>query len=185
MTDAPADATVELLVGLVVGRVQPESRWAEVSWRPVAVLPAPAAAAPWTPLGREGLTERFYAGPVAIHLFRTETANYRDNLATGAPKIWVALRQDGPEPPVEIVAVTVDPAEGEALTETGSEAVDVVPMPAEIAAALHAYVAEHHVERAFWKRRRDRADPEALGARAPGRDRADAPPPEPCGEDGE
>ncbi|MEJ1158060.1 DUF3305 domain-containing protein [Prosthecomicrobium sp. N25] len=169
MQDAPtpADPRVVLLAGLVVGRVQPTSRWGEVLWRPVALLPAPAEAAPWTPLGIEGLTERFYAGPVSLSLHRTETAYYRDNLESGAPRIWVALRPDGAEPPVEVVAVTLDPAEGEALTEAGDQVVDVVPMPAEIAAALAAYVAEHHVERAFVKRRRDRADPEALALRTP------------------
>lgn len=173
-----------LQVGVVVGRVQPASPWAEVSWRPVAVLPSAAAAAPWTPLGTEGLTERFYAGTAELAFHRTETANYRDNLATGSPLLWVALRADGPEPPVEIVVVTADPAEGEALTETGSENVDVVPMPAEIAAALDAFVAEHHVERAFYKRKRDKVDPDALGIR-PVSPVERAYGPGACGEDGE
>jgi hypothetical protein len=38
----------------------------------------------------------YYAGSASIDLFSSETANYRDNLAEGAPHIWVALRrQDG------------------------------------------------------------------------------------------
>jgi hypothetical protein len=32
---------------------------------------------------------------------------------------------------------------------------------------IEAFVAEHHVERPFVKRQRDRADPEALARRAP------------------
>jgi hypothetical protein len=32
---------------------------------------------------------------------------------------------------------------------------------------LAAFVAEHHVDHAFVKRQRDRADPEALGRRGP------------------
>ncbi|TPQ49123.1 DUF3305 domain-containing protein [Prosthecomicrobium hirschii] len=146
-----------LEVGLIVGRVQPSNRWADPSWRPVAILPAPAAAAPWTALGTEGLTERFYAGPVALAFHRSETANYRDNLATGRPLVWVALGAAGAEPPIDIRVVTADPAEGEALAGIASENVDTVPMPAEIAAALEAFVATHHVERAFYKRRRDEA----------------------------
>lgn len=172
------------VAGLVVGRVEPSSPWADVYWRPVAVLPTPAAAEPWTPLGTEGVTERFYAGPVEIALFRTETAYYRDNLASGAPRLWVALRWDGAEPPIEVVTVTADPAEGEALTETGTENVDVVPMPAEIVALIEAFVAEHHVERAFYKRKREKADPEALGRRAPTPIER-APGEGACGEDGE
>ena len=61
--------------------------------------------------------------------YRTETANYRDNLASGAPILWVALRPTGVEPPYEVFAVTADPAEGEAWTEAGNDLVEVVPMP--------------------------------------------------------
>jgi hypothetical protein len=39
-------------------------------------------------------------------------------------------------------------------------------MPDAIAERLEAFVAEHHVERPFYKRKRNRADPEALGKRA-------------------
>ncbi len=76
-------------------------------------------------------------------------ANYRDNLATGAPLLWVALRPTGVEPPYEVFAVTADPAEGEALTEAGDDLVDVVPMPEAVRAIVEAFVAEHHVERPF------------------------------------
>jgi hypothetical protein len=48
--------------------------------------------------------------------------------------------------------------------------VETVPMPEPIRTALEAFVAEHHVERPFFKRQRDRADPEALGRRARGRE---------------
>jgi hypothetical protein len=149
-----------ILAGLVVGRVQPSSPWAGVAWRPVAVLPEPAGTPPWTPLGTIGLTERFYAGPVEIVLHVGETGGYRDNLDTGAPKLWVALQPAGDEPPVGVLGVTADPYEGEALCEATSEAVDVVPMPAEIAARLAAFVAAHHVERPFFKRKRDRHEPD-------------------------
>src|SRR5947209_19815571 len=99
----------------------------------------------------------FYAGPAEIALYRTETANYRDNLGSGAPMLWVALRPTGVEPPYEIFAVTADPAEGEAWTEAGSDLVDVVPMPEAVRLAIDAFVAEHHVEQPFHKRERDRA----------------------------
>jgi hypothetical protein len=45
-----------------------------------------------------------------------------------------------------------------------------VPMPKEIQQAVADFVAEHHVEQAFSKRKRDRADPEALGRRVPAPD---------------
>jgi hypothetical protein len=43
-------------------------------------------------------------------------------------------------------------------------------MPGAIIETLEAFVAEHHVDRPFLKRRRDRADPEALARRTPARE---------------
>ena len=109
----------------------------------------------------------FYVGSADIELYRTETGYYRDNLASGAPMLWVALRPTGVEPPYEIFAVTADPSEGEAWTQSSSDLVDVVPMPNAVRAVLEGFIAEHHVERPFYKRKRDRADPEALARRGP------------------
>jgi hypothetical protein len=79
----------------------------------------------------------------------------------------VALRPTGVEPPYDLIAVTADPGEGEAFTQNGDHLVDAVPMPESIQATIAAFVAEHHVETPFYKRKRDRADPEALARRAP------------------
>jgi hypothetical protein len=155
-------------VGVVVERHKAKSPWVDFVWRPVAVLAGEPAAAPWTVLATTGDATTFYAGAAQIALHRTETTNYRDNLATGSPGLWVALRPTGSEPPYEVFAVTADPAEGEAFTEAGSDLVEQVAMPASIRAIVEAFVTEHHVERPFIKRKRDRADPEAL-ARRPGR----------------
>jgi hypothetical protein len=156
-------------VGVVVERRKAQSPWIDFVWKPATVLAGLPDAAPWTVLasGDDGAT--FYAGSAAIDLYRTETTNYRDNLASAAPLLWIALRPTGVEPPYDIVAVTADPAEGEALTESGNDLVDVVPMPEPVRAVVEAFVAEHHVERPFYKRKRDRADPEALARRGPQR----------------
>jgi len=77
----------------------------------------------------------------------------------------VVLRPTGAEPPYEVLSVTADPAEGEAFTEAGNDLVETVPMPDLIRHAIESFIAEHHVERPFFKRKRDRADPEALARR--------------------
>ena len=105
----------------------------------------------------------FYAGAASIELYRTETANYLSNLNSAVPSLWVALRPTGSEPPYDVQAVTADPAEGEAFTEAGNDLVDTVPMPTAIAEALEAFIAEHHVERPFFKRQRDRTGPKSTG----------------------
>ena len=152
-------------VGVVVERYKATSAWIDYIWRPVAVLPGEPDAKPWTMLGETKETATFYAGTALIELHRTETTNYRDNLASGSPGLWVVLRQTGGEPPYTVFTVTADPAEGEAFTETGTDLVDQVAMPASICDQVAAFVAEHHVEREFIKRKRDRADPEALARR--------------------
>jgi hypothetical protein len=162
-----APALGKIAVGIVVARRKADSPWIDFTWKPVAALAGLPDAAPWTVLsqGPDGVT--FYAGAAEIELYRTETTNYRDNLGSSAPMLWVALRPTGVEPPYEVFAVTADPAEGEAWTEAGSDLVDVVPMPETVRATIDAFVAEHHVERVFHKRQRDRADPEALARRGP------------------
>jgi hypothetical protein len=162
-----------ITVGVIVERRKATSPWIDFLWRAVAVLPGEPEAKPWSVLREDNDTTTFYAGSTAIELHRTETANYRDNLASGSPGLWVVLRQTESEPPYRVFTVTADPAEGEAMTEAGSDLVEQVVMPPSICAAIEAFVAEHHVERAHIKRERNRADPEAM-ARGRGRREDDA-----------
>ena len=156
-------AVLEITIGLVVERWPPVSIWGSVTWRPSTVFASAPEVAAWTPLGSTGDVRRYYAGPHTIHLYSTETANYRDNLASGTPFLWVVLRPKGDEPPVEVATVTADPAEGEAFTEPGHDVVETVAMPPEIVAIVDAFIAEHHVERVFEKRTRDKTASKAYG----------------------
>ena len=67
------------------------------------------------------------------------------------------------------MTVTADPAEGEASTEAGDNLVETVPMPDGIIEALEAFIAEHHVERPFYKRQRDRDGQPGRPQRSTGR----------------
>lgn len=147
-------ALARIAVGVTVERRKARSAWAEYLWRPVSVFVGSPAAAPWTPLGMEAETTLFYAGEAAIELHRTETSNYRDNLASGAPALWVVLRPTAFEPPYELVTVTADPAEGEGFTDAGNNLVERVPMPPDIAEMVDQFVVEHHIDRPFVKRQR-------------------------------
>lgn len=161
-----------IAVGVVVERSKSASPWAEFYWSPVGVLMGAPETAPWSKLSDDGERVTFYAGTAAIELHRTETANYRDNLRLDTPLLWIILRPVEGVPPYELAAVTADPAEGEAMTEAGSNLVDTVAMPKPMQETIAAFVAEHHVEQqAFVKRKRDRADPEALARRGPPQDR--------------
>lgn len=148
-------ALAHVAVGVVVERRKAKSAWTDFLWRPVSVLAGKPAAAPWTQLATDSEGMQFYAGDAVIELHRTETTNYRDNLASGTPKLWVIMRPTASDPPYELLAVTADPAEGEAFTDAGSDLVEPVPMPPAIADIVDQFIAQHHVERPFVKRQRD------------------------------
>ena len=152
-------ALAQIPVGVVVERRKAKSMWVDFLWRPVSVFVGSPSAAPWTPLDAEPEATLFYAGQAVIELHRTETTNYRDNLASGMPALWVALHPAASGQPYEILAVTADPAEGEAFTDAGNYLVEAVPMPSEVVEAIVQFLAEHHVERPFVKRRRQPAQP--------------------------
>jgi hypothetical protein len=152
-------------VGVIVERSKSANPWAEFYWRAVNVLPGQPETNSWTKLSDDGERATFYAGSAEIELHRTETGFYRDNLQSGAPGLWVALRAADSGPPFTVFMVTADPAEGESFTESATDLVEQVPMPLPIQQVVAAFVAEHHVEQPFVKRKRDRANPEAMARR--------------------
>jgi hypothetical protein len=166
---------VSIEVGVVVAKRRLSSPWADHSWHVGGVLVPVPALAPWTTMRCDAREELFFAGSAELSLHPGETAHYRDNLQSPEPRLWVQLRPTiapSGEERVEIVAVTADPYEGEALADSG-DVLESTAMPAQIAARLQEFFAAHHVERPFFKRKRDRQDPESLGHRRPGLRRGD------------
>jgi hypothetical protein len=164
MTSAPL---ATMAVGVVVERRKASSPWIDFVWRAVGTLPDAPDMQAWTILREEGDTVLFYAGSKSVNLYRSETARYRDNLATGSPSLWVVLSPTEGEWPYALTTVTADPAEGEAHTEAGGNLVEAVAMPDALREVVERFVAEHHVEQEFVKRKRKPADPEALARRQP------------------
>ena len=146
---------VQMTVGLVLERRELGGDWGGIAWRPITIFSEAPDVAPWTPLGGSKSAARFYVGAFPVSLFSTDTANYRDNLSSGAPKLWVVMRREDAEPPVSVLLVTADPAEGEGNTEAGNNIVETVDMPADVAGAVAAFIEAHHVERPIIKRQRD------------------------------
>lgn len=157
----------ELIVGLVVECLQPVSQWGEPIWLPVQALDGVPETPAWTVLAKGPDRTRYFAGAFTVKLYSTDTAFYRDNLTAERPRLWVVMSPDGAEPPLDIIAVSADPTEGEGYTQTGTNVVEVVDIPAGIAAVIAAFVDEHHVERVFEKRKRDKRPPDLLGRRRP------------------
>jgi Protein of unknown function (DUF3305) len=144
-------------VGVVLRRRAIDNPWIDHNWSPMTILDEVPATAPWTVLSTEPDSTIYYAGAASIDLFSSDTAAYRDNLADGAPRIWVALRRQDGGSELELTKVTADPTEGEAMFESGCDVIGTVPMPPDIAAWIAAFVDQFHVEHVFHKRKRDRA----------------------------
>ncbi len=157
----------EISIGLVMERLAPSSAWGSDIWLPVQILAGTPDTPPWTELSRGADRTRYFAGTFVVTLYSTHAGFYRDNLIADRPRLWVAMRDGGPERPVEIIAVTADPTEGEGYTETGTNVVEVIDLPAWLAGEIAAFATEHHVERVFEKRKRDRRPPGIDGRKRP------------------
>jgi hypothetical protein len=158
------DAAERLSVGVLVERRRIDNPWLPERWQAVAVLPGGLPLTPWTVLEEGDGWTRYYAGTAALELFRTETDNYRHNLESSRPSVYVILRRGG-EPGLSLLGATVDPGEIDAHSDAGDDLIEALPLPAPVADWMRSYIARHHVERPFYKRQRDRPDPEALGRR--------------------
>lgn len=151
-----------LEIGVVAVSRKPVTRWGRRGFEPSAVLPAVPQTLPGTRLGPEGDVEQWYLGPAPLELCSGDTGHYRDNLQSERPALWVAIKA-GPDPAV--ACVTADPYEGEALSGDPGLVLAAVPMPEPIRARVAAFFTAHHVEEVFFKRKRDRQDPDSMGRR--------------------
>lgn len=155
-----------LRLGVLALRRPPVTRWSTGELRPLMVLPAEPGTPPGTRLSSEDGAETWYLGARDMVLWSGDAGHHRDNLISGRPSVWVALRGGDPAR-AEVVAVTVDPYEGEGLASDPDLIVGAVPMPEPVARTVAAFSEQHYVEMPFKKRKRLPADPNAMTARAP------------------
>ncbi|HRE21816.1 MAG TPA: DUF3305 domain-containing protein [Rhabdaerophilum sp.] len=156
-------------VGVFVDKRKAVSPWIDHTWAAAAVVIGMPQAPRMTLIEKHPDFERYYAGSAALLLASGETGNYRDNLMSGAPKLWVILREDPEDGELSLLTVTADPSEGESYAETECNIVETVPMIPEIAGLVADFVDRFHVEREFYKRKRDKVD-FSQGGRRPPRD---------------
>ncbi|MDB5374295.1 MAG: molybdopterin-guanine dinucleotide biosynthesis protein [Belnapia sp.] len=161
--------TIRIPVAVLAERRPGVTRWAAWSWRAVEVLEQAPELPAWTLLREADGRSLFLAGRAEVMLCPTDTPNYRDNLEAASPRVWVVLRPVEAAPGLALHGVTVDAGEAHLYADSGGDLLESLPLPPGLRVALEAFVAAHHVERTQHKRRRDRADPEALGQRPGGR----------------
>ncbi|TJZ79913.1 DUF3305 domain-containing protein [Paracoccus hibiscisoli] len=140
-------------LGVLGLRRPPVTRWGAGELLPMAVMmPEPATAANTRVMDEAG-TETWYLGGRDLSLWSGDTAYYRDNLVSGQPRIWVALRGGDPAR-AQVVSVSADPNEGEGLSSDLDLIVGAVPMPDAVRAIVAEFVDCNHVEIPFKRRKR-------------------------------
>lgn len=152
------DKQILLPIGVVVRRAPGVTRWAAWSWRVVAVLPG-AGPAEWRELRHEGEAVEYHAATLTLDLHHTQTDAYLEALRARVPSVYVVMRPaatDGARMPYEVTLVTASPFEAQDYCDTGEDIVERVPMPEGLIAFVRDFIAEHHVEEQFKKRKRDR-----------------------------
>lgn len=137
-----------LRLGVVAASHPPATRWGERVLRPVAVMKGLPEISEGMRMSERDGVETLYLGDHALILHSGETGHYIDNLKALRPSIWVALND------AKVFAVTADPYEGEALASDPDRIVEAVAMPASLMAWIDAFIATHHVEEVFYKRKR-------------------------------
>jgi len=139
----------EILRVAVVGVSHPPAnRWAVRVLRPAALLVDLPALEAGSQMAQQGEVLTVYMGDHAVQLHSGETRHYIDNLSAARPSLWVAAQGDS------VQLVTADPYEGEALASDTGRIVEALVMPAPIRARIEAFIAAHHVEEVFHKRKR-------------------------------
>jgi hypothetical protein len=145
-----------LSLGIVLERRRSRHPWQDHAWRPVAVLPgAPAVDEPRLLQHGEGWAW-YHMATLDLELFPSETEGYRYNLSQARPVIYAMWRDASGEPegwPAPFL-VTACPYEAQDYLDGDDVTVEGVPMPEAVAQWIVEFVARHHVERPFAKRRR-------------------------------
>lgn len=168
MTDAEADSVLDrrMALGIVLERRTSDHPWQDHAWSLVAVIPGGGPETAWRRLEEVPGGCRFYAGAPPLELFPGETEGYVYNLGSAPPKVFVVLRRTGGdgEAPWRPLLVTACPLEAQGYMDHDDDMVEAVAMPPAVEAWVRAFVARHHVDQPFRKRRR--SDKEATGADA-------------------
>jgi Protein of unknown function (DUF3305) len=146
-----------MTVSVVVERRATNNQWQEHVWRPVGVLPHAASERGRLLAEGDGWAQ-YQGGTLELELFRGETEGYLTNLSQNPPVIYVVLRRsdeaDGLE--FEPFLATACPYEAMGYVEGNDDVVEAVPMPPEILNWVREFVALHHVDVPFKKRKNKR-----------------------------
>lgn len=148
------ERTAGMQVGVVLRRAPGVTRWQREVWSLAGVIEhAPPVGPEGRVLRAEGAVAEIHAATLTLELHRKETEALVQALSARVPSVWVALRGAGRPVPA---AVTASPFEAGCYDIDDEDRIEKVAMPEGMRAWVAAFVAAHHVDEKFVKRRRDR-----------------------------
>jgi len=154
----PADAVMPISV--VVERRTGKGPWIDDLWRPIGVLPSDAAAERGRLLAEGEGWAQYQGGVLDVELFRGETEGYLTNLSQNPPRVFIVLRRNEDDEGLAFAPflATVCPYEAMGYSEGNDDVVEGVPMPPDVMVWVRDFVAQHHVDVPFKKRKNRRSD---------------------------
>lgn len=129
--------------------------WQEWVWQPMEVLEQAPDLPAWSVLRQDGRSTLYFAGLAEVALHPSDTDNYRHNLGSEKPRIWVVLRPVEAAPGMALHCATVDAGEAHNYADVGSDLLEALPLPPGLGAWVEDFCARHHKVRGFSKRKRD------------------------------
>lgn len=149
-----APKIAEMPVGIVMRRTPGVTRWVAQVWNFTGIIPH-APPADWKMLREDGEMAEYHAATLTVQMHRKDTDSLVQNLTSAQPSVWVALRGTGrPTPKL----VTVSPFEASFHDVDAEDRIEKVAMPAGMVEWVETFVALHHEDDPFVKRRRDRRE---------------------------
>ncbi len=157
------ERSTSLTVGIVIAREKTDHAWQEFRWRPSELLIGVPELSVGDVISEADGIARFFAGTFEIELHRKETPAYIVNLENDPPSVYVVLGEADHDDvdralPLTVEAVTVSPFEAQDYLDSGEDIVEPIAMSEPLIAWLERFVADHHVEETFIKRKRDKVD---------------------------
>ena len=163
-----AEFAITIPVSVQAERRQPVTRWGAVQTVPVGVSLGHMPREEGVLLVAGERASRHHAGNTAIVLHRKETEGVVANLSSRDPCLYVVMRPDAEAPlGARVHLVSASDYQAQDHTDAGEDEVERVPLPPELREPIEAFVARHHVEEPFYKRKRraDRPEEHKFGQR--------------------
>jgi len=150
-------------IGVIMAKEAFDNPWVDHIWKANGIALEFPTDIHWKKLSSSEKSTHYIVSS-ELQLFRGETESYLSNINDKEPSIYVILREDddcdesNDEVPLEVHLVTASPFEAQDYLDTGEDIIERMPLPDALLEQIKTFIAEHHEEEKFKKRKRDKLD---------------------------